>query len=394
MDYIKLHIRDIDVNGLLERLDFLREINTKTGEYKAVRIATYHNCTIKVYDSGRVQFAGSVHKMWNSLKGVTAPKNGDKGFNGNDLTLRDIYGIREHLKTLFDCKPSQLIFENIEVGVNLLTPFAVGLFLKGLLYHNGKRFESRRKDRLWQSYGSNYIVKAYDKGHQYGMAGNVLRFEIKVTRMEKFSNVGIKTFADVNNSTLNTAYNHLQKCFNEIVYYDRTIDKANLTRLESIKVKDYANVSYWMDMESKKRDRPKKKLAKLIEQYSENLKAQIGSLMSQKCVIINRSFENPKCVIINRSSIPLKITHSVPRICPITGADISMQKDDSYLLSNTGIKEIEKTDSALFERLKKILLTGNPNKFEKDDYNKMSKQIRNRFYNNPDRNNPDQTNLF
>ena len=394
MDYIKLHIRNIDTARLLEALDFSVEVSTATGEIQTVRFCTYHYCTIKVYDSGLVQFSGSVHKMWNSLKSITAPRNGHKGFNGNDLTLTDIFDIREHLKGLFSCDSDQLIFKNIEIGVNLVIPFPVGLFTKGLLYHRGKPFEPQKNGFYWQCVHRNYIIKAYDKGHQYGMRENVLRLEIKVTRMAELATVGLKTFADLNTSTLENAYKHLLSHFDQIVHFDRTIDKKRLTRLETIAIKDYSNSVYWMDMESRKRDRHKKKLAVLVRDYSDNLKAQIRYLIVQKCVIINRLSVKSKCVINTRSSIPLNITQPVPKICPITGEDISMQKDDSSLLSNTVLKEIEKTDPAQFEWLKRILLTGNLNKFEKDVYSKMSKQIRNRFYNNPNCFNTAQISLF
>jgi hypothetical protein len=332
--------------------------------------------------------------MWNSLKGITAPSNGDKGFNGNDLTITDIYGIREHLKGLFSCDSDQLIFKNIEIGVNLLTPFEVGTFLKGLLYHNGKRFEPQRNNHYWQCVHSNYKLKIYNKGHQYGMAGNVLRVEVQVKKMIELDPVRLVTFADVNTSTLDKAYQHLVSRFIEIVYYDRTIDKTRLTRLETIKIKDYSNVTYWMDMDSRKRDRHKRKLAVLIRDYSENLKAQISSLIIKKCVIINQDSESAKCVIINRSSISLKITHSTPKICPITGVDISMQKDDSNLLSNTGLRHLENKDRLTFDRIRETFLTGNFNKFENSLYDMISKQIRNRYYNNPDLYSPMQIPLF
>jgi hypothetical protein len=332
--------------------------------------------------------------MWNSLKGITAPSNGDKGFNGNDLTLTDIYGIREHLKDLFSCDSDQLIFKNIEIGVNLVIPFAVILFTKGLLYHSGKQFEPQKNGFYWQCVHSNYILKAYDKGNQYGMSGNVLRLEIKVTRMAELAAVGLKTFADVNTSTLENGYKHLLSHYDQIVHYDRTIDKKRLTRLETIAIKDYSNSIYWMDMDSRKRDRHKKKLAVLVKDYSENLKAQIRSLIVQKCVIINRLSVKAKCVINTRSSISLIITHSAPRICPITGVDISMQKGDSNLLSNNGLQHLEKNDFKEFERIKDIFLTGNYNKFETDIYSMISKQIRNRYYNNRDLYSPMQIPLF
>ena len=59
-----------------------------------------------------------------------------------------------------------------------------------------------------------------------------------------------------------------------------------------------------------------------------------------------------------------------------------MQKEDSFLLSNTGLKYLQQTDPAKFHFLKDHLLTGNPNQYERSIYSMISKQIRNRYNNN------------
>jgi hypothetical protein len=71
-----------------------------------------------------------------------------------------------------------------------------------------------------------------------------------------------------------------------------------------------------------------------------------------------------------------------------------MQKGDSNLLSNNGLQHLEKNDLKEFERIKDIFLTGNYNKFETDIYSMISKQIRNRYYNNRDLYSPMQIPLF
>tara|TARA_R110002110_G_scaffold199752_5_gene410528 strand:+ start:1784 stop:3370 length:1587 start_codon:yes stop_codon:yes gene_type:complete len=100
--------------------------------------------------------------------------------------------------------------------------------------------------------------------------------------------------------------------------------------------------------------------------------------------------ENLKNTINLNVNIPTNKT--IPRICPVTREDISMQKDGSYLLSNTGFKHLEKSHPIKFKILEKKLLTGHENKFETDLYSKLAKQIRNRHYNNPP--NPQQLKLL
>jgi hypothetical protein len=44
-------------------------------------------------------------------------------------------------------------------------------------------------------------------------------------------------------------------------------------------------------------------------------------------------------------------------VCPITNVNISMQKDNSILLSHTGLKYYFKNDKKIFEQIKKKYLT-------------------------------------
>ncbi len=71
-----------------------------------------------------------------------------------------------------------------------------------------------------------------------------------------------------------------------------------------------------------------------------------------------------------------------------------MQKEASFLLSNTGLKHLEKNNPKAFKKLVEVLITGNENKFEKGIYNMLSKQIRNRYFNQRDLFNKDQKKIF
>src|SRR5690606_31880189 len=133
--------------------------------------ADYHYCKIIVYDSGLVLFSGSIHKLWNSLNGVSAPNKREcknyKGFNGNQFTLKNVLEAREHLQELFDCEAEQMMFKNIELGINATPLFNPQQYIKGLLYHNGKLFESRYNEHFAQVIHQRYYIKIYNKSNQY-----------------------------------------------------------------------------------------------------------------------------------------------------------------------------------------------------------------------------------
>lgn len=376
IDYNKILLSGIDVKRLVEldSLDFEIVVSEKTGEISTKRVANHHFCKITVYESGLVLFSGSIHKLHNSLNGIIAP-NFDKnkpyrGFNGNQLNLSQILKVRRHLSKLFDCSPSQMIFQNIELGINTTPSFDPKLYLKGLLYHKNIMFEYRYSNNLAQAIHHRYILKIYNKSHQYGMSEYTLRVELKIMKSEDLKPLDIKTFDDINHRTLSNAKNLLLEQFCKIVHYDYTIRKDQLTNRQKGLLRDYSNPRYWVhDLKPNRRDRHRKRLLKITQDHSDNLHQNLREDINQKCVTSNHDFEKQKCVTSDRlsknqkcvtsdtSSIGLTITQTPSKKCPITNLDISFQKPSSFLLSITGLKHYYKTDRKIFNKIKRDHLT-------------------------------------
>jgi len=269
IDYVKILLRNIDTEYLCNILEFNTVVNEWTGELANKKECEYHFCKITIYESGTVLFSGSIHKMYNSIKDIKAPNYKDvknyRGFNGNQFTIDNIIEIREHLQKLFNCLSDQLIFQNIEFGINTTPKFSPQLFIKGLLYHNGKPFEYRYNEHFAQVIHQRYYLKIYNKSKQYKMNEHILRVELKIIKTEDIKNLQIKTFADINTSTLQKAKELLLKRFIEVVYYDNTIAKNNLTKRQKLTLIKYSNPRYWIDSLSKQnRFHHKKKLNKFI----------------------------------------------------------------------------------------------------------------------------------
>ena len=411
IDFTKILLLGIDLKRLynLPQLEFKTEVSEKTGVLSTKHTAYYHFCKIVIYDSGLILFSGSIHKLYNSIKNQKAPNYNEKqketykGFNGNQFTISQILEVRTHLEVLFDCEPQQMQFQNIEFGVNTQPNFEPKLFLKGLLYHNGKNFEYRFENNFAQVEHQQYFIKIYNKSGQFGISKHTVRVELKVTKAEYLKNLNIKTFEDINQRTLENALKSLLKRFDEVVYYDYTINKKNFTKRQKETLNNYSNPRYWLyNLKPKNRDKHKKKLKGFIMNYSKNLHQKIRREINLKGVTINRLFKKPNGVTINTSSIGLNITPNTSkkssqkkdRICPITGVDISVQKEDSFLLSNTGFKVLEKENPTYYNFLIETLLTGKANRYEKSIYSKLSKQVRNRYFNNIEKHNLKQHTLF
>lgn len=316
IDYVKISLINIDANQLLntEYLEFKTVVSEKTGVMSKKRIAEYHFCKVVVYDSGVILFIGSIHKLWNSINKIKSPNyervKQYKGFNGNQFTINNIFEVNKHLQKLFNCEPQQMVFQNIELGINTTITFSPQLYLKGLLYHKNILFEYRYRGNLAQAPHRRFIFKIYNKSNQYKMPNNTLRVELKILKMIELKAIGINTFADISTNTLNNSKEMLLKRFDEVVHYDYTIRKQNLTVPEKLILNKYSNPRYWInELKPIHRDRHKKRLLKITIDNSENIHQKIRQNIIEKCVMINRLYEDPKCVIINLSSIGVDITH-------------------------------------------------------------------------------------
>jgi hypothetical protein len=385
IDYTKIKLSGININRLknLCYLDFKVEVSTKTGELSQKQIAVFHFCKITIYESGAVYFTGSIHKFWNSYNNIKAPNFQKQkiynGYNGNQFKIDDIIEVRRVLQNIFDCSSSQMVFENIEFGINTEPNFNIHLFMTGLIMFHGNMFEFRWKGNYAEVRLQRYRIKIYNKSYQYGMNKETLRVETHINKMEELKLIGIKSFEDINTDSLNGAFILLLKQFKDVIYYDNTIKTDSLSKAQENHLNRLSNPLYWASLQSNRLDRPKKTLQKYIELYSDNLKQHIKNDLQKKCVIINRLSKNSNCVSFNLSDKGLIITLK----CPITGLDLKNEKEGAIYARTATLKHLRKTDREQFLILKNLLLghSYKTPKFEQNEIKHMAKQIRNKVYN-------------
>ncbi len=180
-------------------VDQLNSFEQKTGKK-----ATYHALTWHVYDSGFVEVTGSLHKCWNSLceRGAV---------NWNDFGRLDLFDVLAWLQTDMGLNLHTATVHNVEFGVNLLLPPApptVEQVLTRLLFYGKgqpfveKYFDPAGYERRYP--GTDFYIKAYDKGTHQNAPATVLRFEKGVTAMKDLNGVKgehpvVVTLADLNN---------------------------------------------------------------------------------------------------------------------------------------------------------------------------------------------------
>lgn len=261
-DYVKVAIKDKDfANGLLTNplLNFTRSINEVTGEVRDLSyFANYRGLDFKVFHSGFVEIKGSLHKYWN---------NGIHNFN--DFGIEAITDTVNDLKRKFNLTPETARLRNLEIGVNIITPFKPSALLNALVTYQNEPFSKMKV--IGPGNGryvdlQQYKIKIYDKGLQFSKPENILRFEKKITKMK---NLGNRHFflSDLKKITfMQHCLNALLDSFNELIIAEK-IDFRLLKKHEIKIYESCSNPRNWMYMSRNKRSIYRKRFHEIIDKY-------------------------------------------------------------------------------------------------------------------------------
>lgn len=358
-DFIKTNIKNITPNELTKNL--LLEFNTTVdseGEIKN-RVAEYKNLKFKIIDEKYININGSVHKYFNG-----------GAHNYNNFTISDFVEVCIDLSEKFDLNPYTTYLHNIEFGVNVLLPFDTNKVLNSIISYKGKEGEVEKyggKGYLIRFSFDHYDLKIYNKGFQYQQDKNILRFEIKVKKMEYFRkrNIDIKCLSDL----LNTAkYGKLRACllkaFNEVLIYDNSIKIKGVSQREKVVLINGRNPKYWIELKEQGKEIKKKRtrFKNLVLKYGkQNIHQTIYSIIERNSIEITKidtsteqkindylnQFKNksvPKVTTFERAETILKspqsnssnkglIQGAIIRKCLTCGRDITPQKKGSVFCS-------------------------------------------------------------
>lgn len=244
---------------------------------KPYKNAFYNGLEFKIYDSGLIELSGSLHKYWNS-----------GAHNYNDFNLNAFLWVLSDLKHKFNITPEQCILKCLEIGVNIIPPISTNLFLDYCFLHKTKPFEYQNNSdegKYKQVQHSQYIIKIYNKALHYKskgfeIMGEIMRFEIKYTKMQKLNERGIYTLQDLVNYDIHNFKDEILKEFNNILFYDNTIQS------KSSSLPNYKNPLYWTKLLSHKRNDlfnyHRNQLRKLTSTSSQKIQAQTSEIISKK----------------------------------------------------------------------------------------------------------------
>jgi len=254
IDFIKITNVWIDPEIFLNSpyLNFSDKVSRKTGEIiNGSKVAKYRGNRFIISCNGSTGIAGSLHMYYNN------------GHNHDDFTLGKLRWVIKDLKTKFGIKPEMVILNNVEIGLNLEVPFDPDDFIKSLVTYKNKSFNIHKEKNMTFSEveQSQYILKIYNKGLQYGLNKNILRIEVKITRMAKLNKFGIKSLSDlIDPIKLQSLKSVLLDVFSDITFWDNTIDKKSLNPSDKELLENGYNPKFWQDLHDKDPNNSSRKL--------------------------------------------------------------------------------------------------------------------------------------
>ena len=300
IDFIKIVLKDFDHSKLEcnSLLNFFDTINLSTGELKTVnrngnrvtpsKKASYNGLEFKIYDSGTITITGSLHKYWNN--GV---------HNYNDFDVEAVLAVLDDLKAKFNIEPRQCVLKCLEIGINITPPIPTNEILGNCFLHKTKPFEyqvNSWRGKYKQVPHSQYIIKIYNKALHYVSKGfkistEIMRFEIKYTKMEKLNKIGIYTIQDLMDYGLCNFKKELLNQWQNILYFDSATRIDPLTIKTKSTLLEYANPNYWIGLlennQSENFKYHKKQLKKVTINNSNNVQDSVAKIMSDKIDLLN-----------------------------------------------------------------------------------------------------------
>jgi len=355
IDFVKIKVLNPDINALRELpfLEWEQKTNTRTGEIKEYR-SKFNGLTIVIINNQYTYLSGSLHKYWN----IT---NNRKDQNYNDYTFLSLVWTIQDISDRFNLNPVNCKIENIETGVNVISPIPVNDVLRSIINHKGNPFTQEQSEKKYfrECEYQRYFVKVYNKGLQYGQPENILRFELKYVKMNNLKTLDISTLSDLTNKTkINRLLELIQANFNDLLFYDSTIQENDLTPPEYTILTQGQIPTYWNDLKETNPEnyyKRRNRFRELVNKYGkQNIQETIGNLITQKWnellqpvpEILQELTDPVKLNFtgINRSSIGLKpvnlingeelpTINSSGRVCSTCGRDISNQKPGSKFCS-------------------------------------------------------------
>lgn len=378
-DGIKILNALTDVEALKQNpwLDWKLHVPERTGEIES-QTSECTNLRFMVKGTN-VHLQGSLHKYAN-----------EGTHNANDFRADQVATTITDLWERFGISENSLL-NNVEFGVNVCTPFAPKDFLQRLICHKGTPFVKIIDDGVhyYQCQHEHFILKVYDKGTQYRLPFHLLRFEVKVLKMQFLATKGVslKRLGDLTNTANYERLGETLRAYFDEILIDEpkiTADALNQSQRELINTgrnpktwtrpqrEDFENTTNY-DRARKEQTRRLEKFKQLLHNHpqAEHWQQTTAQLIADKwaelsgknCPKFTAPISPESCPKFTNSqgntapeqngaivpNLPFILnvnlgqtgqTQTMPetKVCKVTGIDISDQKTDSLFVGETTLR--------------------------------------------------------
>lgn len=295
------------------------------------------------------------HSYYLTVKG-SLHKNHFKGTNYQAFTFQAAHYQISHLCKNLQIEPNEAQISILEIGLNFSLPFKVMPFIRqNILCFKGKQFNQYKPDRKGISLGkvcylSQYAVKIYDKGLQFDLKDNLIRFELKFLKMQPLNKHGIKFLSDLQNFTKpDTLKNMLVQAWSEILIFDIAGDLKNLPikNQERELLMNGKNPRFWEELKEKesgnKYKYTVKKFKDLVARHGKNHSSLVMEYLKKEWDSQFKNYPNlpsgktrelPKFTIKIKGKNGEKIITHEKRHCLSCGKELNpAQRQDSKFCS-------------------------------------------------------------
>jgi hypothetical protein len=292
IDFIRLYYRDKAKleDFVLDRKNF-ETVNT-VFDYHTSEIKHPYRTKLGSMDIGVSKRSGYVK---NSLHKLSNYRETSEEHNYNDFCYSKLCSEVDYLgKNIIDASKTRLT--QLEFGLNIeINKSPETLVRRNFFMHKYKggsanNYQGKGELKLFSL--DNFLIKVYDKGKQFELVNNVLRFEIKFIKAAEFQKIGIFNIEDLKDkNNLRKLFIYLIKRFDEMTIVD-DFDENSISDINDYnKLGRYTNPTFWTEeikgVHQNKRARYRNEFEKILSKNNLlKTKAYLRALICEKFIYL------------------------------------------------------------------------------------------------------------
>lgn len=277
IDFIKIHVIGADTKAFFRHsiLDFYTKVNQKTGEMDGFCMAEFQGLKFKIYEStstypeGRLTIEGSLHNYWNGGK-----------HNWNDFSVKNLNDVIDDLQKKFDIKPEQCRLLQCEIGVNVdLGNNGVTKIVGHCIMHKKMSFKdyyTRKEGKYKLVAHQQYSIKIYDKGRQFRLKSEILRFEVSYKKMRPLNIIGVYNLSDLVKMSVDDFKEIILSKWHNVLFYEESVYKGDKYEFK------YNNPFFWEGLTNEGFKYHRKLMREKLQRVGTSFKEIIANLLQGK----------------------------------------------------------------------------------------------------------------